>query len=158
MSRKKVETAFVGLSSFSISITSYAKDTGQVWPFVTIGDYAAKSVPMAKLVADGKLTLAPFVTREQRLAFEEYASEHIYEQIQDVLDYNNLTIRATDMDEVMKQIMYTDLVKKAKVLEPYEGDVAEEYLVNWQNVSHILEKHNCSLLFAAFLHMSAVQL
>lgn len=133
----------IALAAFSTSISSYAKDTEQVWPFVTVGDYAAKSIPMAKLVGDGKLILAPFVTFEQRLEYEQYASERIYDQIQDIIDYNNLPTRATDMEDIVEKIVYADFATGGKVLEPYEGEVQSEYLVNWQNVSVRLPTDRC---------------
>lgn len=83
---------------------------------------------MAKLVANGRLILSPFVTREQRLDFEEYAAAHIYDQVQEVLDYNNVTSRAADVFDVVEHIVYTDLTKEDRVLEPYEGEFSASIL------------------------------
>eukprot|EP00934_Nitzschia_sp_Nitz4_P004431 Nitzschia sp. Nitz4//scaffold146_size56529//56057//56317//NITZ4_006583-RA/size56529-processed-gene-0.39-mRNA-1//1//CDS//3329536656//4421//frame0 len=81
---------------------------------------------------EGLLMLAPFVSFDQRLGYEEYARGERLDQLQEVFDYTGTGQNATELD-LFDVIAYSDTTTFEQSIEPYEGeDVQSEYLCVWQ--------------------------
>ena len=129
----------MAIEAFANSISSYAKDAGEHWPNVTVPDFTSRATRVAQLAQGARLvTMAPLVEADQRLEFEEFARNHIFDQIQEDLDYQGIDMNATDLKNVPDRISYFNLSAKAKFLEP-EG--AGPFLVNWQRMPFEVEPH-----------------
>jgi hypothetical protein len=76
--------------------------------------------------------MAPVVTGEERLGFEEYTRNVIHDQIQEDLDYQGIDMNATDLEGIPDRISYLNLTAKQKFVEPDESP--GPYLVNWQRM------------------------
>lgn len=139
VSKEHVESTFVTIEAFANTITSYAQETGAVWPNVTLPDYTSRAERVAKLAAGARLvTLAPLVSKSQRAGFEAYArSGVIFEQIQEDLDYLGIEANATNLVGIPDRISYLNLSAKAKFEEPEES--SGPYLVNWQRMPFEVE-------------------
>ncbi|CAB9512761.1 Receptor-type guanylate cyclase gcy [Seminavis robusta] len=128
-----VQSSIQSIEAFANSVSSYASSTGMTWPNVTMPDYTSRAIRLADLAADSRLvTVAPFVTNEDKLGFEEYARGVIHEQIQQDLDYQGITdVNATDLEGIPEVISYFNLSARQKFVEPPNSPF-NPYLVNWQ--------------------------
>jgi hypothetical protein len=64
------------MDSFASTILSFAKQTNQTFPNVTIPNFAIKASKLLTLSAGFQISLQPVVTADQRLGWEEYAVEN----------------------------------------------------------------------------------
>jgi len=135
-----VENSFGSIEAFANSITSAAKDAGEVFPNVTVPDYTSKAIRVAELAANSRLvTYAPLVSAQERVGFEEYARNNIYQQIQEDLDYLNIdSVTAEEVPTIPKVISYFNLTAKSKFQEPEAAP--GPFLVNWQRYPFEVEK------------------
>ena len=79
ISREHVGTTFGSIEDFAVTVSSYAESTNSKWPNVTIPHFPERARRLAKLTGLDAVTLAPLVHEEDKLGFEEYARERMYD-------------------------------------------------------------------------------
>jgi len=65
------------MDSFATSLTTMAMATQQQWPFVTFPEFEAMGTQVRAIVGSDYLGLYLFVTREDRLEWEDYSVENV---------------------------------------------------------------------------------
>ena len=76
--------------SMAISVTSYAKDRGHDFPFVTLPDFEARAQKALALSGAESLSYSPLVEANDRAAWENYTVTHGPTWIRNTLDYHGL--------------------------------------------------------------------
>ena len=69
----RLHADLLALHSFSIAATSFALDTGNSWPMITIPDFAVRSWTTRQEMRAETLCLLPIVTADKRQEWENYA-------------------------------------------------------------------------------------
>jgi hypothetical protein len=65
------------MDSFAVSILSYARETNQTWPFVTIPDFAIRAGKLLTLSSAFYVNTYPLIyNQDQRKEWEEYTASH----------------------------------------------------------------------------------
>jgi len=72
----RIHANLFALDSFSISLTSYALDTEEYWPMITVPDFAIKSRTIRQEMKAETLGLLPIVTADKRYEWESYVMEN----------------------------------------------------------------------------------
>ena len=72
----RIHANLLALDSFSVSSTSYALDSGNSWPMVTIPDFAVRSWTTRQEMKAETLGLLPIVTSEKRQDWENYVIQN----------------------------------------------------------------------------------
>ena len=68
-----LEEKIAAIAAFGVTITATALANNSTWPFVTIDQFQQRSASSLSLSGCIFLELAPIVTEENRLAWEEYS-------------------------------------------------------------------------------------
>ena len=105
---------------------------------MTVPDYTSRAQRVGNLASSARLvTMAPLVNGgDERLQFEEYARQNIYQQIQQDIDYQGLNATAEELPGIPPEVTYFNLTQKARLPEDTDGP----YLVNWQRMPFEIEK------------------
>jgi len=68
-----LDQTFGTFDSLAVAAVSFARASHQVWPNVTIPDFAIRAAKVLELSDAFTINLVPFVTPAQRLGWEEYS-------------------------------------------------------------------------------------
>ena len=80
-----LETSFGAMDMLASSVTAYAENNNQTWPFVFVPDFAIRASKTMALSRSFQMYMAPLVSPEERVAWEEFAKQHQYEDMNDTL-------------------------------------------------------------------------
>jgi len=72
----RIHANLLALDSFSISSTSYALDTENSWPMITVPDFAIRSLTTRQEMRAETLGLLPIVTTDKRQEWESYVTKN----------------------------------------------------------------------------------
>ena len=87
---RSVESKIEVARSMAISITSYAKDRQQEFPFVTLPDFEARAQKAMNLSQAETISWAPLVDQATRQAWENYTQYEAPKWLRNRLDYLGL--------------------------------------------------------------------
>ena len=73
-----LEEKIAAIAAFGVTITATAVANNSTWPFVTIDQFQQRSASSLSLSGCMFLELAPIVTEENRLAWEEYSAANTW--------------------------------------------------------------------------------
>jgi hypothetical protein len=109
-----LDKAIAGVDAYVITMLSYARDTNQTWPFVTIPDFEASSGKFLDLTKSAVFMEFLLVTPETRPEWEAYSAREGRKWAQDSIDYlrhNNLFHDVFEARNVTDEsVVYLDFV------------------------------------------------
>jgi len=145
--REKAKKSFEAIEYYSSTVTSIAKVTNAVWPFVTIPDFAVRTKHLVNLIgAESEFIFAPIVKHEDRDNWEQYTMEKVASMTLDLLrnseEYTEDDLE-TFTDINVPYIHNYDLSGglSTKVEYSYREDT---YAVNWQPYPITPETYACN--------------
>jgi hypothetical protein len=81
------EGQLAALHSFSVTLTSYAKERNDTWPFVTVPDFERRAHSVLSQVKSVSMLLHPIVTKENRAKWEQYSVDNFDGFTKESLDF-----------------------------------------------------------------------
>ena len=99
VSQSNALSSFEMIESFSVSITSYASDTEQTWPYVTIPDFAARVDRVVAQSHASRFAFSPLVQPWQYGEWTNYSYGHKIDTFRDDVEYLGLnkTLSSAEM-------------------------------------------------------------
>lgn len=75
-----------------MTISSYSESSKAIWPFVTIPHFDARASAAESLSGVRLLAFAPVVTKQNKPAWEKYATKHARKTFQESIDYQHMNV------------------------------------------------------------------
>ena len=99
-------------------------------------NWASHAIHTSSLVVGMKLlALCPIIQGgADRLAFEEFGANNVYNHVQQDANFMNISMNATGVIGMDTRISYFTSGVVEPQLEPDEGPFSSEFLVSWQRV------------------------
>eukprot|EP00934_Nitzschia_sp_Nitz4_P008326 Nitzschia sp. Nitz4//scaffold37_size175936//127359//131135//NITZ4_002059-RA/size175936-augustus-gene-0.20-mRNA-1//-1//CDS//3329549827//8316//frame0 len=72
----KIGPTIHALEVLAVSVSSYARDQGLTWPYVTLPDFHAKALPLLQSTSAKAIMFLPLIPLEDRPSWEEYSVDH----------------------------------------------------------------------------------
>ncbi|KAL7572637.1 hypothetical protein ACA910_010388 [Epithemia clementina (nom. ined.)] len=110
-----LDKALAGVDAFVVSMLSYARETNQTWPYVTIPDFEARSTKFLALTKAVVFMEFPLVTPETRLRWEQYTKEH-------GRDWANKSV-----NYLKENNLFQDVYQQRNITEPEYLDFVHDY-------------------------------
>lgn len=130
VARESANTKVNSFESFSISMTSHAKEAGEVWPFVDLPDWSVRAQNLAELTKSYAILYTPIVETDQRQDWESYVQNNVQSWYQESIINENLSVNVTNL-YTMKEIFALDITTNPPQPKPLANDTAP-WLPVWQ--------------------------
>ena len=124
VSQENVRNVFATIEAFAVSMGTVARASGSTWPNVTIEDYGAQADRVRNITKAAHVAVGVYV--EDGPAFEEYAKDHLYDHLQQSLDFQGSDVNLKDLP-IREDISWVN----ASTAERFHEDRPGPYVVLW---------------------------
>ena len=97
VARQNVNSSFLAIESFAVTISSDASSSNMTWPFVTVPNFAAKAARLAKQTNGYLVGTAPIVQESQRKEWDDFSLKQMPTMYQDAIEYQGLNTTGEEL-------------------------------------------------------------